>query len=94
MLFADRTRCHDFLANQFRLLLSSFAYVLIETLRHIHLAGTDPAVAQVNAIRLKILKVSACVVCSVRRVVFHSSSSYPNAAIFHRIAASLHLRPG
>ena len=24
MLFADRTSCHDFLANQFRLLLSSF----------------------------------------------------------------------
>jgi len=41
MLFADRTSCQDFLANQFRLLLSSFAYVLVETLRREHLAGTD-----------------------------------------------------
>jgi hypothetical protein len=32
-LFADRTSCHDFVANQFRLLLSSFAYVLIEHLQ-------------------------------------------------------------
>ena len=32
-LFAGRTSCHKFVANQFRLLLSSFAYTLIETLR-------------------------------------------------------------
>ena len=41
MLFADRTSCHDFLANQFRLLLSSFAYVLLHELRESHLVGTD-----------------------------------------------------
>ena len=41
MLFADRTSCHDFLANQFRLLLSSFAYLLLETLRRDHLAAPD-----------------------------------------------------
>ena len=29
-LFADRTSCHRFLANQFRLLLSSAAYVLVQ----------------------------------------------------------------
>ena len=33
MLFADRTSCHDFQANQFRLLLSTFAYVLMDALR-------------------------------------------------------------
>ncbi|MEW4531551.1 transposase, partial [Maioricimonas sp. JC845] len=38
MLFADRTSCHAFLANQFRLLLSSFAYVLLHHLRAEHLA--------------------------------------------------------
>ena len=32
-LFADRTSCHAFLANQFRVLLSAAAYVLVETLR-------------------------------------------------------------
>ena len=30
-LFADRTSCHGFLANQFRVLLAAFAYVLIGT---------------------------------------------------------------
>ena len=38
-LFADRTSCHKFLANQFRLLLASAAYVLIEHLRRVGLAG-------------------------------------------------------
>lgn len=32
-LFADRTSCHRWWPNQFRLLLSSFAYVLVETIR-------------------------------------------------------------
>jgi hypothetical protein len=94
MLFADRTSCQSFAANQFRLLLSSFAYVLVETLRRVHLADTDLAQAQVNTIRLKLLKVAARVVVSVRRIVFHLSSSYPGAFLFRRIAASLLLRPG
>ncbi|MFO0879799.1 MAG: IS1380 family transposase [Gemmataceae bacterium] len=33
MLFAGRTSCHAFLANQFRLLLSAAAYVLVEAVR-------------------------------------------------------------
>lgn len=43
-LFADRTSCHSFLANQFRLLLSSAAYVLLEGLRRVvfHLAEGYP----------------------------------------------------
>ena len=42
-LFADRTSCHRFLANQFRLLLSSAAYVLVQALRRTALAGTELA---------------------------------------------------
>ena len=94
MLFADRTSCHDFLANQFRLLLSSFAYVLVETLRRDHLADTELAQAQVSTIRLKLLKVAARVVTSVRRVVFHLSSSYPRQDLFRRLAKSLLITPG
>ena len=89
MLFADRTSCHDFLANQFRLLLSSFAYVLLESLRREHLASTELARAQVNTIRLKLLKVAARVVVSVRRILFHISSSYPSENLFRHLAASL-----
>jgi len=76
-LFADRTSCHDFLANQFRVLLSAAAYVLVETLRRVGLAGTELACAQVGTIRLKLLKIGGRVVRSVRRVVVHLAGSFP-----------------
>ena len=47
-LFADRTSCHKFIANQFRLLLASAAYVLIEHLRRVGLRGTELARAQAS----------------------------------------------
>ena len=47
-LFADRTSCHKWWPNQFRLLLSSLAYTLLETIRRIGLAGTDMARAQAD----------------------------------------------
>ncbi len=42
-LFADRTSCHRFLVNQFRLSLSSAAYELVQALRRTALAGTELA---------------------------------------------------
>ena len=94
MLFADRTSCHDFLANQFRLLLSSFAYVLLHALRRLYLAGTDLATAQVHRIRLTLLKLAARVTVSVRRIVLHCASSYPYQALFRTVAATLLPPPG
>jgi hypothetical protein len=90
-LFADRTSCHRFLANQFRLFLSSAAYVLVQALRRMALHGTDLETAQVGTIRLKLLKVAARVVVTARRVVFHLASSYPLQdqfrAVFERIVS-------
>jgi hypothetical protein len=86
-LFADRTSCHRFLANQFRLLLSSAAYVLVQALRRTALAGTELAQAQVGTIRLKLFKVAARVVVSMRRVVFHLASSYPYQEVFREVYA-------
>jgi Transposase DDE domain group 1 len=86
-LFADRTSCHKFLANQFRLLLSSAAYVLVQALRRTTLAGTELARAQVETIRLKLFKVAARVMVTARRVIFHLSSSYPYQAIFREAFA-------
>ena len=76
-LFADRTSCHAFLANQFRVLLSAAAYVLVETLRRVGLAGTELANAQVGTIRLKLLKIGGRIVRSVRRIVIHLASGFP-----------------
>jgi Transposase DDE domain group 1 len=92
-LFADRTSCHRFLANQFRLLLSSAAYVLMQTLRREALSGTELARAQVGTIRLKLLKVAARVVVSARRVVFHLASGYPYRAVFREALGRLMCRP-
>jgi DDE family transposase len=88
-LFADRTSCHEFVANQFRVLLSAFAYALVEHVRRTALAGTELANAQVPTIRTKLLKVGAVVRTSVRRVVLHLSASYPLADLFRQVAATL-----
>jgi hypothetical protein len=88
-LFADRTSCHAFLANQFRVFLSAAAYVLVETLRRTGLADTELEPAQAGTIRLKLFKVAARVVTSVRRVVLHLSSAYPLADLFARVLARL-----
>ena len=91
-LFADRTSCHRFLANQLRLLLSAAAYVLVQILRRTALRGTELAEAQVGTIRLKLFKVAARVVVSTRRVMFHLSSSYRNCVIFREVGR--HVRAG
>ena len=88
-LFADRTSCSRFGANQFRLLLASAAYMLIEHLRRESLQGTEMAKAQVGTIRLKLLKVAARVVVTVRRVVLHLSSSYPYQSLLSQVVARL-----
>jgi len=88
-LFADRTSCHGWWANQFRLLLSSCAYVLLERLRALVLAGTELARAQVSTIRLKLLKIGAVVLRNTRRVRLLLSSSYPYQAIFSQVVKAL-----
>jgi hypothetical protein len=88
-LFADRTSCHQFVANQFRLMLASAAYVLVDHLRRTALAGTELHSAQAATIRLKLLKVAARVITSVRRIVFHLSSSFPYQPLFRSMIARL-----
>jgi len=93
-LFADRTSCHDFVANQFRVLLSAAAYILLDNLRRQVLADTELAQAQVDTIRRKLLKIGARVVSSVRRVVIHLAGGYPLKDLFARILGRLRVLPG
>ena len=88
-LFADRTSCTQFLANQFRLLLSSFAYVLVDGLRRIGLQGTEQARWRVDTIRLRLFKIAARVRVTCRRVVFHLASHCPSAAVFNAVLIRL-----
>ena len=88
-LFADRTSCTKWWANQFRLLLSSLAYLLLEAIRRLGLKGTELARAQCSTIRLKLLKIGAVIRRNSRRVYFHLSSACPYQALFFRIAQRL-----
>ena len=91
-LFADRTSCHRWWPNQFRLLLASLAYVLMAAIRRIGLTGTEQARAQCITIRLKLLKIGAVIIRNTRRVRFMLSSACPDQDLFRLVAARL--RPG
>jgi hypothetical protein len=88
-LFADRTSCHKFLANQFRVLLSAAAYILVEHVRRVALAGTDLARAQVTRLRLELLKIGARVIVSARRIVLHLAAACPARDVFILAAGRL-----
>lgn len=75
-LKADRTSCHRFLANQFRLFLHAAAFILLQSIRQ-HLSGTELQNAELNTLRLRLIKIGARVTQSVRRIVFHWASAYP-----------------
>ncbi len=88
-----RTSCTDFLANQFRVLMTAAAYVLLQELR-LRLARTDCARTQVSLLRERFLKLGAQVIASVRRIVLHLPQSFPYRDSFHRLALSLGAHPG
>jgi hypothetical protein len=88
-LFADRTSCHHWWANQFRLLLSSCAYVLVEAIRRLGLAGTELARAQVQTIRLQLLKIGTVILRNTRRIRLLFSSAYPRQELFRRVCQRL-----
>jgi hypothetical protein len=81
-LFADRMSTETLRANQLRLYFSSLAYVLIEALRRLGLAGTEWAQAQADTIRLKLLKIAAQVRVTARRIWVRYSCAYPWQNVF------------
>jgi hypothetical protein len=85
-LFADRTSCHHWWANQFRLLLASLAYGLLESLRRLGLAGTELARAQCITLRAKLLKIGGVVLRNTRRIRFLLPDAYPWQDLFWQVA--------
>jgi hypothetical protein len=84
----DRTSCSLFWANQFRVLLTAAAYVLMQELR-LAAAGTNCARAQLWTLRERFLKLGARVLGSVRRTVVHLPQSFPFLATFRHMALAL-----
>jgi Transposase DDE domain group 1 len=88
-----RTSCTSFWANQFRVLMTAAAYVLMQELR-LGLVGTTCARAQVSTLRERFLKIGARVVASVRRVVLHLPTSFPYLNSFRCLASNLGAHTG
>jgi Transposase DDE domain group 1 len=88
-LFSDRLSTESLRANQLRLYFSSLAYVLVHALRRLALVGTEWATAQVETIRLRLLKIAAQVHLTARRVWVRYSNAYPWKHIFAAAHASL-----
>jgi hypothetical protein len=85
MLFADRTSTGWLRSNQLRLWFSSAAYVLMQALRRLGLAGTRLARAQCGSIRLWLFKIGALVRVTVRKVWVSLSSACPHREVFAQV---------
>jgi Transposase DDE domain group 1 len=88
-----RTSCCRFWANQFRVLLTAAAYVLMQELR-LRARRTTCARAQVTWLRARLLKLGAHVVVSVRRIVLHLPTATADLAAWRRVALALGARAG
>jgi Transposase DDE domain group 1 len=88
----DRLSCSRFRANQFRLLLTTAAYILVQALR-LHAAGTPCATAQATTLRERLVKVAVWITQSVRRIVLHFPTSFPWQPEWWQIACAVGARP-
>ncbi len=80
-LKSDRTSCHRFEANQFRLFRHSAASVLLDTLRREVLKTTPWASATMETIQLRLLKLGARVQECTERITISLPSSCPVAPV-------------
>jgi hypothetical protein len=80
-------------SNQVRLYFSSIAYVLIQTLRRIGLAGNEMAKAQCDTIRLRMFKIGVRIRITVRKVWVALADSYPYKNMLEKIMNNLTLVP-
>jgi len=87
-LHIDRTSCTRFFANQFRVMLTAAAYVLLQELR-LGAQRTSLANAQVSTLRERLLKLAVWIERSTRRIVFHLPDSAPWRSDWCRIARTL-----
>jgi hypothetical protein len=84
-LKCDRTSCQEFTANQFRLLLHTFGYILLWVLRR----GAKLKNATVATVQIHLLKIGVLVKESVRRIRLQFASEHPWQDEFSRVWQSL-----
>ena len=89
---ADRMSCHRFEANAFRLLLHSAAYNLMLLFRE-QIAVPELKNADIQTIRIKLIKVGGRVERTARRIWIRLSSSWPFAPFFRQSFARVLASP-
>jgi len=88
----DRTSCHRFVANQFRVLLHAAAFVLLSYLRR-QLRGTPLAEAQASTLQRHLLKLGVRVRETVRRVWLYFASNCPVGRLWGPLLVRLRAGP-
>ena len=86
-LKSDRTSCHRFFANQFRLFLHSAAYVLIHAMRKSVFRGTEWANATMQTIQLKAFKIGARVTELKTRIKVELPTAFPQQELIRKAFA-------
>jgi Transposase DDE domain group 1 len=86
-LKADRTSCHRFVANQFRLLLHACAYWLMDTLRR-KLVEAGIERMQLDTLRLKLIKIGGRVRELLMKVRLHLASGHPGQRLWDALISA------
>lgn len=84
----DRTSCHCFAANVFRVLLTSAAYMLIQGMRE-RIQDTDMGKAQVWTLREKLFKIAARIKITFRYIQIGMPETFAYLDVFRQLARSL-----
>jgi hypothetical protein len=88
-LHSDRTSCHRFEANQFRLLLHSAAYMLLHALQTSFLAGTELRHVYFDTLQQRLLKVAARVVERATVIRLHWPTACPFQELYQKLGQRL-----
>lgn len=84
MCFSDRLSNHQFWANFFRLFLSSLTYEFFLLIKA-KIKNTNHTIAHqwdINTIRVRLLKIGACIKKTIRRVYYQLSKSFVYQELF------------
>ena len=85
-LFADRLSCHKYKSNQFRMLISAVAYILMLRLKSLI---KDKATRYCSTVRLKIIKVATIIRTNSRKIYIQISNNFPYLELFQRALLKL-----
>jgi len=88
----DRTSCHRFVANQFRVLLHAAAFILLSYMRK-QLRGTRLEKSQVCTLQRHLLKLGVRVKQTARRVWLHFASNCPVQDLWPVLLARMRAAP-